>query len=296
VDEDLVTVGKTMEMDEPPRDHLQSQHDTMGMNLYPLMEYAIKVSATRSRPLVDNSITLGNPNGLNILHDLTRYHHPRVLDSLAPPFDHIYLNSPKMQKPSKGSTYDLTVDDFKARCNEWELSISMYPEVRNIRRWHHALKQLQGILPMLKSHVLLIENHMTVHYQQHRFETKEPPIDDAYSMEEAMTILKAAHTLDQQTGLSFHGPPTIAHLGFDPSESSLKHSRHKDDALADFADYCLDTMEPTSSEPMVSFIKRFQNRSRETGPAEPCKHAACSRTHPVNECCICRGPHCVHRC
>jgi hypothetical protein len=61
-----------MEMDEPPRDHWQSQHDTLGMNLYPLMEYAIKESATRSRPLVDNSITLGNPNGLNILHDLIR--------------------------------------------------------------------------------------------------------------------------------------------------------------------------------------------------------------------------------
>jgi hypothetical protein len=135
------------------------------MNLYPLMEYAIKESATRSRPLVDNSITLGNPNGLKILHDLIRYHHPRVLDSLAPPFDHIYLNSPKMQKPSKGFTYDLTVDDFKARCNEWELRISMYPEVQNIRRSQHVLKQLQGILPVLKSHVLLIENHMTRHYQ-----------------------------------------------------------------------------------------------------------------------------------
>jgi hypothetical protein len=85
-------------------------------------------------------------------------------------------------------------------------------------------------------------------------------------MEEAMTILKAAaHPLDQQTGLSFHGPPTIAHL-------------------------------VTMAEPMVSFIKRFQNRSRETGPAEPCKHAACSRTHLVNECCICPGPHFVHRC
>jgi hypothetical protein len=177
VDEDLVTVGKTMEMDEPPRDHWQSQHDsTLGMNLYPLMEYAIKESATRSRPLVDNSITLGNPNGLNILHDLMRYHHPRVLDSLAPPFDHIHLNSPKMRKPSKGSTCDLTVDDFKARCNEWELSISMHPEVQNIRRSQHALKQLQGILPILKSHVLLIENHMTRHYQQHRFETREPPL------------------------------------------------------------------------------------------------------------------------
>jgi hypothetical protein len=72
VDEDLVTVGKTMEIDEPPRDHWQSQHDTLGMNLYPWMEYAIQESATRSRPLVDNSITLGNPNGLNILHDLIR--------------------------------------------------------------------------------------------------------------------------------------------------------------------------------------------------------------------------------
>jgi hypothetical protein len=32
---------------------------------------------------------------------------------------------------------------------------------------------------------------MTRHYQQHRFEPREPPIDDAYSMEEAMAILKA---------------------------------------------------------------------------------------------------------
>jgi hypothetical protein len=55
-------------------------------------------------------------------------------------------------------------------------------------------------------------------------------------------------------------------------------------------------MEPSSSGPMASFIKRFQSRGRESGPAEPCKHAACSRTHPVNECCICRGPHFVHRC
>jgi hypothetical protein len=35
VDEDLITVGKTMEMDDPPRDHWQTQHDTLGMNLYP---------------------------------------------------------------------------------------------------------------------------------------------------------------------------------------------------------------------------------------------------------------------
>jgi hypothetical protein len=170
----------------------------------------------------------------------------------------------------------------------------MYPEVQNIRRSKHALKQLQGILPVLKPHVLLIENHMTRHYQQHRFEPHEPPINEAYSMEEVMTILKAAgHTLDQQTGLSFHGPPTIAHLTMEPPESSLTGPS---DALADFTDYCLDTMDPTSSKPMVSFIKRFQNRSRETGPAEPCKHAASSRTHPANECCICRGPHFVHRC
>jgi hypothetical protein len=116
-------------------------------------------------------------------------------------------------------------------------------------------------------------------------------------MEETMMILKAAaDMLDQQTGLSFHGPPTIAHLMLEPSESSLITSHENNDALADFADYCLDTMEPTSSEPMVSFIKRFQNRSRETGPAEPCKHVACSQNHPVNECCICRDPRFVHRC
>jgi hypothetical protein len=39
VDEDLITVGKTMEIDKPPREHWQSQHDTLGMNLYPLLEY-----------------------------------------------------------------------------------------------------------------------------------------------------------------------------------------------------------------------------------------------------------------
>jgi hypothetical protein len=85
-------------------------------------------------------VTLGNPNGLNIIHALLRFHHPRILDSIAPPFEMIYQNSPKMQKPLKGSTYDLAVDDFKARCNEWELSISIYPEVLNFRRSQHALK------------------------------------------------------------------------------------------------------------------------------------------------------------
>jgi hypothetical protein len=299
VDEDLITVGKTMEMDVPPREHWQTQHDTLlGMNVYLLLEFAIKSSATRSRHLVENSATLGNPNGLDILYDLLRYHHHRVLDSIAPPFDVIYLNSPKMLKPSKGSTYDLTVDDYKARCNEWKLSISMYPEVRTLRRSQHALKQLQGILPVLKSHVLPIENHVTRHYQRHRFEKDEPPIDDEYSMAEAMTILKAvALTLDRQTGLSFHGPPTVANLEMDATTilNDPAFSLHQD-VLDDFADYCLDAMDPSSSEPMVSFIKRFQNRGRETGPAEPCKHAACSQTHPTNECCICRGPHFVNRC
>jgi hypothetical protein len=174
----------------------------------------------------------------------------------------------------------------------------MYPEVKTIRRSQHALKQLQGILPVLKSHVLPIENHVTCHYQRHRFEKDEPPIDAEYSMVEAMTILKAAaHTLDQQTGLSFHGPPTVANINMDATSisSDPAFGLHQD-ALDDFADYCLDTMDPSSSEPMVSFIKRFQNRGRETGPAEPCKHAACSRTHPTNECCICRGPHFVNRC
>jgi hypothetical protein len=93
MDEDLLTVGKTIEIDEPPRDHWQSQHDTLGMNLYPLMEFAIKETAKRSRHLIDNSVTLGNPNGLNIIHDLLRYHHPRVLDSLAPSFDNIYRDN-----------------------------------------------------------------------------------------------------------------------------------------------------------------------------------------------------------
>jgi hypothetical protein len=234
-----------------------------------------------------------------LLAILLRYHHPRVLDSIAPPFDVIYLNSPKMLKPSKGSTYDLMVDDYKARCNGWELSISMYPEVKTLRRSQHALKQLQGILPVLKSHVLPIENQVTRHYQLDRFEKDEPPIDAEYSMAETMTILKAAaHTIDQQTGLSFHGPPTVANIDMDATtiSSDSAFGLHQD-ALDDFADYCLDTMDPSSSEPMVSFIKRFQNRGRETGPAEPCKHdAACCRTHPTNECCICRGPHFVNRC
>jgi hypothetical protein len=86
--------------------------------------------------------------------------------------------------------YDLTVDDFKARCNAWELGISMYPEVlQTMQRLQHALKQLQGILPVLKSHVLPIENHMMRHYQQHRFKTHEPHIDEAFTMAEATTIL-----------------------------------------------------------------------------------------------------------
>jgi hypothetical protein len=286
VDEDLITVGKMMEIDEPPRDHWQTQHDTLGMNLYPLLEYAIKPSATRSCLLVENSVTLGNPNGLTILHDLLRYHHPRALDYIAPPFNVIYAKSPKMQKPGKGSTYDLAVDDFRARCNEWELIISMYPEVLTFRHSQHALKQLQGILLVLKSHVLPIKNHVTRHYQRHRFETDEPPIDAEYSMSEAMTILKAAaHTLDQQTGLSFHGPPNVAHLDLkDFGPISAPPFEPPPDALNDFVDYCMDTMDPASSEPMVSYIKRFQNCGRETGPAEPCKHVACSRTHPINEC------------
>jgi hypothetical protein len=72
------------------------------------------------------------------------------------------------------------------------------------------LKQLQRILPVLKSHVLPIENHVTRHYQRHRFETDEPPVEAEYSMTEAMTILKAAaHTLDQHTGLSFHAPQML---------------------------------------------------------------------------------------
>jgi hypothetical protein len=47
---------------------------------------------------------------------------------------------------------------------------------------------------------------------------------------------------------------------------------------------------------LVSYIKRFQNRRGETSSAEPCKHAACSRTHPTNECRICHGPRFVNRC
>jgi hypothetical protein len=115
-------------------------------------------------------------------------------------------------------------------------------------------------------------------------------------MAEAMTILKAAaHTLDQHTGLSFHGSHNVAHLDMEPQESPQSFFPDLD-ALDNFAEYCRDTMEPSSSGPMVSFIKRFQSHGRESGPAEPCKHTACSRTHPVNECCICRGPHFVNRC
>jgi hypothetical protein len=87
----------------------------------------------------------------------------------------------------------------------------------------------------------------------------------------------------------------IAELNLESSALSLTSTLNQD-VIDNFADYCLDTMDPSSSEPMVSYIKRFQNRGRETGPAEPCKHAVCSRTHPLNECCICPGPHFVHRC
>jgi hypothetical protein len=200
-----------------------------------------------------------------------------------------------MIKPNRGSTYDLAVDDFKARCNKWELSISMYPEVKTIRHSQHALKQLQGILPVLKSYVLPIENHITRHYQQHRFELVEPEISVEYSMEEAMIILKAAaHTLDQQTGLSFHGPPSVAQIMMDLPTREIPPDVI--DPLDNFTDYCVNNLDGDSSEPMVSYIKKFQNRRGETGPAEPCKHAACSRTHPTNECCICRRAHFVNRC
>jgi hypothetical protein len=171
----------------------------------------------------------------------------------------------------------------------------MYPEVKTLRRSQHALKQLQGILPVLKSHVLPIENHITRHYQQHRFELVEPEISVEYSMEEAMTMFKAAaHTLDQHTGLSFHGPPLVAQIMMDLPTREIPPDAI--DPLDDFADYCVNNLDLDSLEPMVSYIKKFQNRRGETGPAEPCKHAACSRTHPTNECCICRGPHFVNRC
>jgi hypothetical protein len=189
----------------------------------------------------------------------------------------------------------LSLDDFKARCNEWELSISMYPEVKILRHSQHALKQLQGVLPVLKSHVLPIGNHITRHYQQHCFKIEEPAISIKYSMEEAMTILKAAaHTLDQQTGLSFHGPPSAAQIMIDLPTRELPPDAI--DPLDDFADYCVNNLDYGSSEPMVSCIKRFQNRRGETSPAKPCKHAACSWTHPTNKCYICRGPHFVNRC
>jgi hypothetical protein len=257
------------------------------------MESAIKETAKRSRHLIVNSVTLENPNGHCIIHDLLRYHHPRVLDSLAPAFDEIYRKSPKMIKPERGSTYDLAVDDFKARCNEWELSISMYPEVKTLRRSQHALKQLQGILPVLKAYVLPIENHITRHYQQHRFELVEPEISIEYSIEEAMTILKAAaHTLDQQTGLSFHGPPSVPQIMINLPTRELPPDAI--DPLDDFADYCVNNLDYDSSEPMVSYIKKFQNRRGETSQAEPCKHAACSRTHPTNGYCICHGSHFVN--
>jgi hypothetical protein len=142
---------------------------------------------------------------------------------------------------------------------------------------------------------LPIENHITRHYQLHRFELDEPAISIEYSMEEAMIILKAAaHTLDQQTGLSFHGSPSVAQIMIDLPTRELPPDAI--DPLDDFVDYCVTNLDYASSEPMVSYIKRFQNRGVEIGHAEPCKHAACSRTHPTNECCICRGPHFVNRC
>jgi hypothetical protein len=80
-------------------------------------------------------------------------------------------------------------------------------------------------------------------------------------------ILKAvAHTLDQQTGLLFHAPHCVAHLTMESQESLIPFS-HDIDALNDFPEYCHDTVESSSSEPMVSFIKRLQNCGRETGPA-----------------------------
>jgi hypothetical protein len=85
-------------------------------------------------------------------------------------------------------------------------------------------------------------------------------------------------------------PHNVAHL--DLGTSPLDHdplNNFPQTALDDFANYCLNNMDPSTSEHMISYVKQFQNRGREAGPAELCKHAACLRTHPINECCICRG-------
>jgi hypothetical protein len=163
--------------------------------------------------------------------------------------------------------------------------------------------------------VLILENSVIRHQNKNRFVLPEPPLPSTFNLSELFSVLKAAvqshdsmRTLPGSTNPLGAIDHRVAQIETPPFSAT-----HDKNLLVDF--YCIDdyAADGYAIDACVSAIQRYGDTRRFDGradtrndsgfsrgrarlPPEACKHPPCSRTHPPNECCICRAPHPITRC
>jgi hypothetical protein len=286
--------------------HWQRAHDSLGMTLYALLLESIKPTARHAYQALHNGLQLGESNGFAVLHEIIRMHHPSVANSLAPGYSTVYTRPPSMKAPGRDDTYELAHSTYIASYRDWETQLRYYPEFAHFRPSQLVIQFIRGLLREVRPHILHLENLLLRHQAKHRFQLVEPalPADfDAYELHEVLTA--AVRSLDM-TSRSTMTPADIGSIIQAPPTASDHDDSEYMDYFAHFCDNDLETDGP-AFDTCVAAIQRFQQsrfqrgggngRGRgHTGTPTACKHAPCSRTHPPEQCCICRAAHPVAKC
>jgi hypothetical protein len=323
VEESCPTIGMGNDqrnLRTPHLDYWQRAHDSLGMTLYALLMDSIKSSAPYAYQAMNNELKLGASNGFNVLHELIRMHHPRMNNSLAPSYSSIFSNPPVMAPPGREGSYELSHSTYIALYSDWETQLRYYPEFLYFKPTQLILRFVQGLLRELRPHIMHIENYLHRHQAKHKFKEVEPLLPEAYDATELHEVLTAAvRSLDLAGHTPTRIPTTPAiHAGVATIDLSVAQDNDfvfAEEYLADFASFCDDDLATTdpSFDICISAIQRFQNSryqrggpggrggannrgGRPSGTPTACLFAPCSRTHPPEQCCICRAVHPVHRC
>ena len=236
-------------------------------------------------------------------------HHPSFANSLAPGYASIYNHPPTMLSPGRDSSYELSHATYIARFRDWETQLRYYPESAHFRPTQLIVQFIHGLLRELRPHVLAIESLLLRHQATHRFQPAEPSLPPSIDSRELHEVLTAA-----VRSLDMAGHPSksaSAHVGAIMPSSFTSSSAAADDPddshmdyFAHFCDQDLATDGP-SFDVCVAAIQRFQQSRFQRGSGRgrgmistptACLFGPCSRTHPPEQCCICRAVHPVRKC
>jgi hypothetical protein len=217
-----------------------------------------------------------------------------------------------MEAPGCKGSYKLSHLTYIALYSDWETQLRYYPVFAHFKPTQLILHFVQGLLRKICPHIMHIENYLHWHQATHKFKEVEPVLPDAYDATELHEVLTAAvqsldlagRTPTQVVGQAIHNAVAAIDL-------SMTHNNDfvfEEEYLADFATFCDDdlaTTDPSFDICISSAIQRFQNShyqrngnggnnnqgGQPSGTPTPCLSAPCSRTHPPEQCCICRAVH-----